>query len=199
MESALSSEASSQALHFLKQTYQVKNPNWQEANQCAIYKRCGGVEPRTTWNKSSQWSERDLNSGSPDFKSGALTTGPRGLQQLQQPEIIGNGDNISFSPGGEINLCAYLFKIWNFHRSPQYSEENVEPIGKKEGSYFILWTVAEWELRFQDRRAAQSVPNLFYKLKKLQIKQIQDIASISLRKCKTKGKNYIASDFMTKD
>lgn len=59
--------------------------------------------------------------------------------------------------------------------------------------------VAEWELRFQDRRAAQSVPNLFYKLKKLQIKQIQDTASTSLRKCKTKGKKYIASDFMTEN
>ena len=46
-------------------------------------------------------------------------------------------------------------------------------------------TVVKWELRCQDRRAAMSVPNIFYKLKKLQIKQIQDSACISLRKCKT--------------
>lgn len=41
--------------------------------------------------------------------------------------------------------------------------------------------------------------NLFYKLKKLQIKQIQDTASISLRKCKTKGKKYTAGDLNSED
>ena len=60
-------------------------------------------------------------------------------------------------------------------------------------------TIAKWELRCQDRRAAQSVPNLFYKLEKLQIKQIQDTASISLRKCKTKGKKYTAGDLKSED
>ena len=51
-------------------------------------------------------------------------------------------------------------------------------------------TIAQWELRSQDRRAAMSVPNIFYKLKKLQIKQIQDSACISLRKCKTKREMF---------
>jgi hypothetical protein len=45
-------------------------------------------------------------------------------------------------------------------------------------------TICKWE----------SVPNTFYKLKKLQIKQIQGSASLSLRKCKTKGKTYTAGD-----
>ena len=60
-------------------------------------------------------------------------------------------------------------------------------------------TVAKWELRCQDRRAAQSVPNILYKLKKLQIKQVQDTACISLRKCKTKGKTYTAGELKTED
>ena len=60
-------------------------------------------------------------------------------------------------------------------------------------------TVAKWELRCQDRRAANSVPNIFYKLKKLQIKQIQDSACISLRKCKTKGKKYTAGELKSED
>lgn len=54
-------------------------------------------------------------------------------------------------------------------------------------------------MRCQDRRAAESVPNLFYKLKKLQIKKIQDTACISLRKCKTKGKKYTAGELKTED
>lgn len=55
------------------------------------------------------------------------------------------------------------------------------------------------ELRSQDRRVAQTVPNTFYKLKKLQIKQIQNSASISLRKCKTKGTKYTAGDLKSDD
>jgi len=34
-------------------------------------------------------------------------------------------------------------------------------------------TVAKWELRCQDRRAAMSVPNIFYKLKKLQLSKFK--------------------------
>ena len=43
----------------------VKNPNWQKEDQLAMFKRSRGVEQRTSWKKSSLWSERDLNSGSP--------------------------------------------------------------------------------------------------------------------------------------
>ena len=53
--------------------------------------------------------------------------------------------------------------------------------------------------RSQDRRVAQSVPNIFYKLKKLQIKQIQNSACISLRKCKTKGTKYTAGELKSDD
>ena len=43
-------------------------------------------------------------------------------------------------------------------------------------------TVCKRELRCQDRRVAQCVPNIFYKLEKLQIKQIQGSASLSFRR-----------------
>ncbi|KAL9974360.1 hypothetical protein ACROYT_G011384 [Oculina patagonica] len=55
-------------------------------------------------------------------------------------------------------------------------------------------TICKWELRNKDRRVAKSVSNIFYKLKKLQIKRIQDTASLSLRKCKTKGRKLTAGD-----
>lgn len=54
--------------------------------------------------------------------------------------------------------------------------------------------IAKWELRSIDRRAAQSVPNLFFKLKKIQMKQITDKCNLALRKCKTKGKTFTAND-----
>ena len=60
-------------------TTTVKNPNWPEANQLAIYKCSREVEPGTTRNKFNEWSERVLNLGSPDLKASALTTGPHCL------------------------------------------------------------------------------------------------------------------------
>ena len=77
--------------------------------------------------------------------------------------------------------------------------ENNGWITNKDTFLYHYSTVAKWEIRCQDRRSAQSVPNLFYKLKKLQIKQIQDTACISLRKCKTKGKKYTAGELKTED
>ena len=42
----------------------------------AIYECSWEVEPGTTRNKFSEWSERVLNPGYPDLKASALTTGP---------------------------------------------------------------------------------------------------------------------------
>ena len=56
--------------------------------------------------------------------------------------------------------------------------------------------ICKWELRSQERRVARSVPNIFYKLTKFQIEQIQNSACISLRKCKTK---YTAGDLKLDD
>ena len=39
----------------------VKNPNWLEANQLAIYKHDRGFELKTAKNKSSKRSGRDFN------------------------------------------------------------------------------------------------------------------------------------------
>ena len=43
-----------------KWTWQVKNPNWQEADQLAMYKHCWGVEPVT-----ALWWELDHQISSP--------------------------------------------------------------------------------------------------------------------------------------
>ncbi|KAL9951086.1 hypothetical protein ACROYT_G043682, partial [Oculina patagonica] len=120
---------------------------------------------------------------------------------LQEPDVTENGDRIiSFAPGeGNKPLGIFIDKdseylsfptIFCGKRRPDNSERKV-PV-----SYS---TVAKWELRCRDRRVAKSVPNIFYKLKKLQIKQIQDSACIALRKCKTKGKRYTAGDLKSED
>ena len=57
--------------HFLENT-----PNWQEADQLAIYKRNREVELGASENNISWWSEWDLNPRPTDFKSSALATRP---------------------------------------------------------------------------------------------------------------------------
>ncbi|XP_061190534.1 uncharacterized protein LOC133198460 [Saccostrea echinata] len=56
--------------------------------------------------------------------------------------------------------------------------------------------IAKWELRSVDRRAAQSVPNIFFKLKKIQIKQVGDKVNLALRRCKSDGKKITAEQVL---
>ena len=52
----------------------------------------------------------------------------------------------------------------------------------------------KWELRSVDRRAAQSVPNLFFKHKKIRMKQISDKVNLAIRICKNKDKKITAAE-----
>ena len=54
--------------------------------------------------------------------------------------------------------------------------------------------IVKWELRSIDRRAAQSVPNIFFKHKKLQMKQISDKVNLAVRRCKKRGKKITAAE-----
>ena len=53
--------------------------------------------------------------------------------------------------------------------------------------------ICKWELRCVDRRVALHIPNMFYKMKKLQIEQVCSKVHLAIRRCKTKGKSYTAS------
>ena len=52
--------------------------------------------------------------------------------------------------------------------------------------------ICKWELRSVDRRVALHVPNIFYKMKKLQTDQVCSKAHLAVRRCKTKEKGYTA-------
>ena len=55
--------------------------------------------------------------------------------------------------------------------------------------------IAKWELRSYDRRAANSVPvpNIFFKLKKIQMKQLNDKVNLAVRKCQIDERNITAA------
>ena len=54
--------------------------------------------------------------------------------------------------------------------------------------------LAKAELRNKDRRAAQSIPNIFFKMKKIQTKQISDKVSLALRRCKKVDRKVTAAE-----
>ena len=126
------------------------------------------------------------------------TERPSGVMDtlLQEPDITQHGDRIiSFAPGeGNRPLGLFIDKDSEFLSFPTIYCGKRRTDNSERLVAVHYCTICKWELRSKDRRVAQSVPNIFYKLKKLQIKQIQGSASLSLRKCKTKGKPYTAGD-----
>ena len=58
--------------------------------------------------------------------------------------------------------------------------------------------ICKWELRCVDRRAALYIPNIFYKMKKLQTEQVCNKVHLAIRRCKTRGKSYTAG-YILKD
>ena len=120
---------------------------------------------------------------------------------LQEPDISENVEKIiNFAPGeGNKPLGIFMDKQSEFLSFPTIYCGKTRVDNKERTTPVHYSTVCKWQLRSQDRKVAQSVPNIFYKLKKLQIQQIQNTASISLRKCKTKGKKYTAGDLKSHD
>ena len=56
--------------------------------------------------------------------------------------------------------------------------------------------IVKWELRSHDRRVAMSIPNIFFKLKKKQIKEVIDKPNIALRRVTSKNNNITAGDIL---
>ena len=75
-----------------------------------------------------------------------------------------------------LSTCA--FQPYFVARHPTSKDERLVPVHYSD--------VVKWELRSVDRRAAQSVPNIFFKHKKLQMKQISDKVNLAVRRCKKK-------------
>ena len=104
-------------------------------------------------------------------------------------------DAITFAPGeGQHPLSLYhdidaeylcFPTIFCGERHPS-KEERTVPV------YYS--DIVKWELRSVDRRAAQSVPNIFFKHKKLQMKQISDKVNLAVRRCKGNEKKITAAE-----
>lgn len=94
----------------------------------------------------------------------------------------------SFAPGeGQVPLGLYQDKNAEYIAFPSIYCGQKRPENKDRQTPVHYSTICKWELRSNDRRAACSVPNIFFKLKKLQIKQIQDRVNLAMRNCQLNG------------
>ena len=101
----------------------------------------------------------------------------------------------TFAPGeGQHPLSLYqdkdaeylCFPTISCGQTPPSRDERLVPVHYSD--------IVKWELRSVDRRAAQSVPNIFFKHKKLQMKQISDKVNLAVRRCKNRGKKITAAE-----
>ena len=164
----------------------ISEANIDNAPDCTIENECD----KNVSSSNSQSNRSADQESYDDDKWCEVEERPSGNRNtlLQESDESEEGRRIfSFAPGeGQCFMIKTEFlsfpKIYSGERRPH----------KKDRTVSVQYsTICKSELRRQDTRAAKSIQNIFYKLKKLQIKQIQSTASISLRKCKTKGKNSL--------
>lgn len=86
---------------------------------------------------------------------------------------------LSFSPGeGHTPLGLYQDKNAEYLSFPNIYCGQTRPENKDRKTPVHYSTICKWELRSVDRRAACSVPNIFFKLKKIQV-QIDNIVRLN--------------------
>ena len=159
-------------------------------NNSELYKKLGTVVgdnwfQEVTGYDSDRYSEIDVN----DHVGNVDTL-------VDDADIENKYDQVfTFAPGeGQHPLSLYQDKDAEYlcfpsifcGQRPHSKDERAVPVHYSE--------IVKWELRSVDRRVAQSVPNIFFKHKKLQMKQISDKVNLAIRRWKNNGKKITAAE-----
>ena len=139
----------------------------------------------TDGNDSDHYSEIDAND-----QVGNVDT------LVDDADIENKYDQVfTFAPGeGQHPLSLYLDKDSEYLCFPSIFCGQRRPDNDDRLVQLHYSDIVKWELRSVDRRAAQSVPNIFFKHKKLQMKQISDKVNLAVRRCKNKGKKITVAE-----
>jgi hypothetical protein len=96
------------------------------------------------------------------------------LDKIDEADLANNTGFI-FAPGeGQRPISLYNDPDAEYLAFPSIFCGKSRPDNKDRHVPVQYTDIVKWELRSVDRRAAQSVPNLFFKLKKIQLKNISD-------------------------
>ena len=119
------------------------------------------------------------------------------LDEIPDETDIGQETEYIFAPGeGQKPVGLYSDPDAEYLSFPTIFYGQKRPDYKERSVQVQYSDIVKWELRSIDRRAAQSVPNIFFKLKKIQIKNITDKVNLVLRRCKSEGKTWTAKDVL---
>ena len=141
---------------------------------------------------SDKWSEADELEEELHVNPGILDT------MLTSPDFVESSERgfvFSFAPSEEnIPLSVFLERNAEELSFPGIFCGQTRLQNKDREVPVTYSEIVRSELRNSDRRAASCVENIFFKTKKLQMKQLIDQTQIVMIKCKTKGKNLTAKD-----
>ena len=146
----------------------------------------------TSNNQPTSDSDSDTFSETGDDGDAALMT-------LLDENSVDKNEILSVAPGeGQRPLSIFKDKHAEYLAFPTLfcGQKRVDNSERNVPVYYS--DICKWELRCIDRRVALHIPNLFYKMKKLQIEQVSSKVHLAVRRCKTKGKSYTAG-YILKD
>ena len=107
---------------------------------------------------------------------------------------------LTFSPGeDQTPLSIFQDKDAEYLAFPTIYCGERRQCNSVEGSKLHYSDICKWELRAEDRRVASNVPNIFFKAKKLQIKQVADKATLAVKRVQNKDKKYTAKEMLSED
>ena len=159
--------------------------------------------------KNNIKNEKQKQDKTPEKHEGSNDYDSDHYSEIDANEQVGNIDTLvddadidnkydkvfTFAPGeGQHPLSLYQDKDAEYlcfptifcGQTPPNRDERLVPVHYSD--------IVKWELRSIDRRAAQSVPNIFFKHKKLQMKQISDKVNLAVRRCKKRGQKITAAE-----
>lgn len=186
------------ALHYLMNTSELYQNSGIEIDKNWIDKITKSVEVCRTENivehieeeNSDCFSEVDES----DNQVGNLDTL---LDKQPNESDLTQDTQYTFAPGeGQKPLSLYSDPNAEYLSFPTIFCGQKRPDNKERDVEVHYSDIVKWELRAADRRVAQSVPNIFFKLKKIQLKNINDKVHLALRRCKFDNKKWTAKDIL---
>ena len=120
------------------------------------------------------------------------------VMTLLDDQTFDKNEVLSVAPGGQRPLSIFRDPHSEYLAFPTIFCGQKRPENAERYTAVYYSDICKWELRCVDRRVALHVPNIFYKMKRLQTEQVCSKVHLAVRRCKTKGKSYTAG-YILKD
>ncbi|XP_070561973.1 uncharacterized protein [Ptychodera flava] len=126
---------------------------------------------------------------------------PGNLDTMLDDENIDRFQSLTFAPGeGQSPLSLFQDKDAEVLSFPAVFCGERRKCDEQDATIKLHYSeICKWELRAEDRRVASNVPNLFFKAKKLQIKQVADKGTLVMKRVQSKGKEYTAGEMLNEN